>query len=78
MFGTLVFINSLTRIPSSVWIPASSASCLFAAIPATVFYNLFVGRLREIHSSIELFAEELEGDFQQADRPATSARAVGS
>ena len=46
----------------------SSASAFrawdFAAIPATIFYNVFVGRLRGINSAIDLFAVEYEGDLR--------------
>ena len=42
-----------------------SAEGARAAIPATVFYNVFVGRLRGITSSIDLFAVEYEGDLRR-------------
>jgi biopolymer transport protein TolQ len=41
----------------------ATALGLFAAIPATIFYNGFVGRLRGIHGAIEIYANELEGDL---------------
>jgi len=48
----------------------ATAVGLFAAIPATVFYNSFVGKLRGIGASIDLFSAEYEGDLR---RMATSA-----
>ena len=48
----------------------ATAVGLFAAIPATIFYNQYVGRLRGITSSIDLFAEEYESDLRRlASRP---------
>ena len=38
---------------------------LFAAIPATVFYNHFLGVLRGITAAIDLFADEYEGDLRR-------------
>lgn len=56
----------------------ATAIGLFAAIPATIFYNIFVGRLREIQASIELFAHELEEDLRrETARGAPAARAAG-
>jgi biopolymer transport protein TolQ len=43
----------------------ATAVGLFAAIPATVFYNVFVGRLRGITAAIDLFAVEYEGDLRR-------------
>jgi biopolymer transport protein TolQ len=43
----------------------ATAIGLFAAIPATVFYNIFVGRLRGITQSIDLFAVEYEQDLRR-------------
>lgn len=43
----------------------ATAIGLFAAIPATVFYNIFVGRLRTITQSIELFGVEYEDDLRR-------------
>ncbi|MGH0029718.1 MAG: MotA/TolQ/ExbB proton channel family protein [Myxococcota bacterium] len=43
----------------------ATAIGLFAAIPATVYYNIFVGRLRGITQAIELFAVEYEGDLRR-------------
>ena len=43
----------------------ATAAGLFAAIPATILYNHFTGELRRITASIELFAEEFEGDLRQ-------------
>jgi biopolymer transport protein TolQ len=41
----------------------ATAVGLLAAIPATIFYNVFVGRIDEIQSSIDLFANELSEDL---------------
>jgi len=43
----------------------ATAAGLFAAIPATIFYNYFVGELRGLSSSIDLFAGEFEGDLRR-------------
>jgi len=57
----------------------ATAVGLFAAIPATIFYNIFVGQLRGLSEAIELFGAEYEGDLRRTaiakkDEPA-SARA---
>ena len=38
---------------------------LFAAIPATIFYNIFVGRMRGIAQAIDLFTVEYETDLRR-------------
>jgi biopolymer transport protein TolQ len=43
----------------------ATAVGLFAAIPATIFYNHFVGQLRGLHSAIDLFGTEYEGDLRR-------------
>ena len=43
----------------------ATAVGLFAAIPATIFYNVFTGQLRELTASIDLFAAEYEGDLSR-------------
>jgi biopolymer transport protein TolQ len=52
----------------------ATAVGLFAAIPATIFYNIYVGRLRGITSAIDLFVAEYEEDLNRmagmAPRPA--------
>ena len=57
----------------------ATAVGLFAAIPATVFYNHFVGELRAIASAIDLFIGEFESDLRRltgaSDEPARTARA---
>ena len=57
----------------------ATAVGLAAAIPATVFYNHFIGKLRGITSAIDLFASEYEGDLRrmagEAPAPARAARA---
>ncbi|MCP5071157.1 MAG: hypothetical protein GY946_31730 [bacterium] len=74
LFGTVIgIINAFTGIGASgsaslaVVAPGiaealiATAIGLFAAIPATIFYNMFVARLRELHRAIELFGDELLG-----------------
>jgi biopolymer transport protein TolQ len=43
----------------------ATAFGLFAAIPATVFYNYFVGELRGLTAAIDLFTADCEGDFRR-------------
>ncbi len=43
----------------------ATAVGLFAAIPATVFFNQFLARVRVLASSIDLFAAEYQGDLQR-------------
>jgi biopolymer transport protein TolQ len=43
----------------------ATAIGLFAAIPATIFYNYFVGELRGLTAAIELFAADCEGDLRR-------------
>ena len=43
----------------------ATAIGLFAAIPATIFYNIFVGQLRGITAAIDLFIAEYEGDLRR-------------
>ncbi len=59
----------------------ATAIGLFAAIPATIFYNHFVGQLRGITAAIDLFASEFEADLgrmagsgSSADTPPRAAR----
>jgi biopolymer transport protein TolQ len=42
----------------------ATAVGLFAAIPATIFYNYFVGELRGLAAAIDLFGTEYEGDLR--------------
>jgi len=50
---------------------------LFAAIPATIFYNVFISRLREIRADIDLFTAELEGDLRrESEHPLAPVRAA--
>ena len=46
----------------------ATAVGLFAAIPATIFYNIFVGQLRGITAAIDLFIAEYEGDLRRMAR----------
>ena len=43
----------------------ATAIGLFAAIPASVFYNYFLGDLRSLNAGIDLFSAEYEGDLQR-------------
>jgi len=43
----------------------ATAVGLFAAIPATIFYNHFVGGLRGLTAAIALFGTEYEGDLRR-------------
>ncbi len=43
----------------------ATAVGLFAAIPATIFYNSFIGSLRTLMASVDLFAAEYEGDLRR-------------
>ncbi len=43
----------------------ATAVGLFAAIPATIFYNYFVGEMRRLTAAIDLFGAEYEGDLRQ-------------
>lgn len=55
----------------------ATAVGLVAAIPATIFYNLFVGRLREISSTLDLFSAQLQEDVRlRAPAGAATARAA--
>jgi biopolymer transport protein TolQ len=58
----------------------ATAIGLFAAIPATVFYNAFVARLRDLTAAIDLFTAELQEDIAHlsanAGRSASGPRAV--
>ncbi len=51
----------------------ATAVGLFAAIPATVFYNAFVARLRDLTAAIDLFTTELQDEI--AHRAAASRSA---
>jgi biopolymer transport protein TolQ len=92
LFGTVIgIINSFQSIGMSgsaslaVVAPGiaealiATAIGLFAAIPATIFYNYFLGDLRKLHAGIELFSSEYEGDLRRlagsGDDPPRSAEA---
>src|SRR5262245_58405659 len=90
LFGTVVgIINAFHGIGASgsaslaVVAPGiaeallATAIGLFAAIPATIFYNVFVSRLRDLQEAIRLFASELEADVARfGEKLAAPARAV--
>jgi biopolymer transport protein TolQ len=44
----------------------ATAIGLFAAIPATIFYNYFVGELRGLTAAIDLFAADCESDLRRS------------
>jgi biopolymer transport protein TolQ len=91
LFGTVIgIINAFTDIGASgsaslaVVAPGiaealiTTAIGLLAAIPATIFYNIFVNRLSEAQAAIELFSHELEEDLRrESDRTAPAVRAAG-
>jgi biopolymer transport protein TolQ len=56
----------------------ATAIGLFAAIPATIFYNHFVGELRGLTAAIDLFAADCEGDLRRhssvSDEPVRMAQ----
>jgi biopolymer transport protein TolQ len=57
----------------------ATAVGLFAAIPATIFYNYYVGELRGITSAIDLFIGEFEKDLRRLTGvPEEPVRAAGS
>ena len=78
LFGTVIgIINAFTGIgatgsaslavvaPGIAEALIATAVGLFAAIPATVFYNMFVARLRELHAAIQLYEDELLADLKR-------------
>jgi biopolymer transport protein TolQ len=78
LFGTVVgIINAFQSIGMSgsaslaVVAPGiaealiATAVGLLAAIPATIFYNYFLGDLRSLNAGIELFSAEYEGDLHR-------------
>jgi len=82
LFGTVVgIIDAFTGIAATgsaslaVVAPGiaealiATAVGLVAAIPATIFYNHFVGRLRHISAAVDLFGPELCVDLERQARP---------
>ena len=78
LFGTVIgIINAFQQIgqagsaslavvaPGIAEALIATAVGLFAAIPATIFYNIFVGQLRGITAAIDLFIAEYEGDLRR-------------
>ena len=90
LFGTVIgIINAFTGIgaagsaslavvaPGIAEALIATAIGLFAAIPATIFYNIFVSRLRDLQEAIRLFASELESDVARfGEKVPAPARAV--
>ena len=85
LFGTVVgIINSFQEIGRSgsasldVVAPGISEALvataigLLAAIPASIFYNNFVGRLENVRAAIELFRSEFESDLLDRASPPPS------
>jgi len=85
LFGTVIgIINAFAEIgrtgnagletvgPGIAEALVATAIGLFAAIPATIFYNAFVARLRDLTAAIELFTAELQDDI--AHLSATAGR----
>ena len=77
LFGTVIgIINAFEEIgqagtaslavvaPGIAEALIATAVGLFAAIPATIFYNYFVGELRGLAAAIDLFGTEYEGDLR--------------
>jgi biopolymer transport protein TolQ len=55
----------------------ATAVGLLAAIPASIFYNHFLGELRGLTAAIDLFAADCEGDLlRQASGPRARPRAA--
>jgi biopolymer transport protein TolQ len=53
----------------------ATAVGLFAAIPATIFYNYFVGEMRRLSAAIDLFSVDCRGDLlRQGGVPEVAAR----
>jgi biopolymer transport protein TolQ len=88
LFGTVIgIINAFTQIgmtgnagletvgPGIAEALVATAVGLFAAIPATIFYNAFVARLRDLTVAIDLFTAELQEDI--AHLSANAGRASG-
>ncbi len=93
LFGTVVgIIQSFTGIaavgsaslavvaPGIAEALVATGAGLVAAIPATIFYNIFVGRVEGLAASIELFRSELEEDTARLARAGGRGpvRATGS
>lgn len=78
LFGTVVgIINAFSQIgragsaslavvaPGIAEALIATAIGLFTAIPATIFYNYFVGAARPITSALDLFSAEFETDYRR-------------
>jgi biopolymer transport protein TolQ len=92
LFGTVIgIINAFSNIgtagsaslavvaPGIAEALIATAIGLFAAIPATIFYNVFISRLTEAEAAVELFSQELEEDLRrESERGAPAVRAAGA
>jgi len=89
LFGTVVgIIDAFTGIAATgsaslaVVAPGiaealiATAAGLVAAIPATIFYNQFVGRLRHLTAAVEVFTAELQSDLRARGTPTARAERV--
>jgi biopolymer transport protein TolQ len=78
LFGTVIgIINAFEKIgqagsaslavvaPGIAEALIATAVGLFAAIPATIFYNIFVGRLRGVTAAIDLFIAEYDSELRR-------------
>jgi biopolymer transport protein TolQ len=52
----------------------ATAVGLFAAIPATIYYNIYIGKLRGVVSSIDLFGTEFEAALRRFAAPGQTPR----
>jgi biopolymer transport protein TolQ len=86
LFGTVIgIINAFEGIgragSASLAVVApgiAEALILFAAIPATIAYNYFVGELRRLAAAIDLFTAEFEGDLDRFASGAPSSPRVAN
>ncbi len=80
LFGTVVgIINAFTNIAATgaaslaVVAPGIAESLivtaigLFAAIPATIFYNYFLHEIRSLNVALDLFTADFEADFHSVE-----------
>lgn len=91
LFGTVIgIIDAFTGIaatgtaslavvaPGIAEALVATAVGLVAAIPATIFYNQFVGQLRDVAATVDLFSIELKDDLRRRAtaerRPARAAK----
>ena len=56
----------------------ATAVGLLAAIPATIFYNHFVGEVRDLGAALDLFVSDLDADFERLASSPAAARAASA